>query len=426
MNRRRAMVIKTLYAVPYKIDYDLNGGVLSAVNPSTYTIETSEFALNNPTRDGYTFLGWSMGNSDEYVTKSKFGGYGDRYYTAHWNLNTTEDDVSTNIHNLTVDTAADLNSDGVADNYKISFMGSSNFERLNLPIDKLVKGQKYTLSFTESNNATHGNASGYYTTIYGSFVDSAKHVNTTGSIKENCRAQGGLIAEWVDGSSGYVKVLDGKSLNGPRDMTMQFTATNSIMYWIWDYGLITDGVLYTYNLANIVLKPVIPQIKFGSMALKDDTTYVATFNIKACDERNLKFTFEFDGESGAEFLYYPITGLTIGTTYTITFNHKFAGKFINGNNSTYDYGCGILSDVSSAALANKMSGITSNWLSNTWTMNVISNSTESVTLTFTAISDTAYWIWNMANVSDGTIATIDLSITRFSAAHRNGGNIIYI
>ena len=160
------------------------------------------------------------------------------------------------------------------------------------------------------------------------------------------------------------------------------------------------------------------------MDLKDDTTYVATFNVKSYDTYNL--SYEFDGESGTELLYYPITGLTSGTTYTITFNHKFKGNFINGNGGTYEYGCGILADVSKATLAAKMSGVSSNWMSNTWTMNVVSNSTETATLTFTANSDTVYWVWNRGNVSDTTVATIDLSVKQFSGKHKNGGTINYI
>lgn len=426
MNRRRAMMIKAQHSIIYNIAYNLNGGILTHTNPSTYTIETSEFMLNSPTREGYTFLGWTMNDDDKYVTASNFGGCGNRLYTAHWNMNTTEEDVSSNISDLTIDTSEDSNNDGFVDNYKISFKGSSYIEKINLPIENLIVGQKYTLSFTESNNAINGTSSGYYSAIYAFYIDSKKNAELNTVFKEPAREQGGLIAEWIGSANGYLKVTDGKSLNGPRDITVAFTAINETMYWIWDFGLIQDGILYTYNYTNITIKPIIPKIKFGSMALKDDTAYIATFNIKSYDEYNLTFTFEFDGNSGVEFLYYPITGLTSGTTYTITFTHKFSGAFINGNNGTYDYGCGILSDISSASLASKMSGITSKWLSNTWIMNVVSNSTETVTLTFTASGDTAYWIWNMANVSDNTLATINLKIIGFEAVHKNGGSIVYL
>lgn len=426
MDRRRALMIKSAYAKPYAISYNLNGGVIQTQNPTSYTMETAEFMLNNPTRSGYTFLGWTLDDGDEYVSSSIFGSYGDRIYTAHWNMNVTQDDVSSNVFDLTIDTYADTNGDGVADRYYITLTGSSSYERINLPIKNLVVGQKYRLNFTESNNATHGNASGYYSTMYGCMISETKNNAIDGSIKETARAQGGLIAEWVGGSSGGVVLVEGSTFNGSKDMAVEFTATAETMYWIWDYGLIADGISYTYKLTDIVLNPVSPQIKFGSMALKDDDQYVASFDIIAYDEYNLSMRYTFDGESGTEILYYPITGMTVGSKYTITFNHAFRGSFINGNGGTYEYGCGILKDIQEAKLASKMSGISSAWLSNLWTMNVVSNSTESVTMTFTAPSETVYWVWNMANVSDGTIATIDLNVTAFSAAHSGGGTISYI
>ena len=424
-HRRNALITKQLYSIPYAIDYHLNDGTLATPNPTSYTIESSEFTLNAPTRSGYTFLGWTMNNAKTYISSSPFGSYGDRSYTAHWKMNVTPSDFSNNISDLVIEASGDENGDGLVDSYSISFKASSSYERINLPIAGLVIGQKYRLSFMESNNATNGTMSGYYPSMYGSYVDKEKNISVGGSVKETSRSQGGLIAEWVGQETGGLSVLDGKGLNGPRSMSVVFTATASTMYWVWDFGLIADGIIFTYNFENITLTPVVPDILFNSMALKDDDVYVATFQIKSYDAYNLKFTFEFDGESGTELLYYPISGLTVGSTYKITFKHTYDGKFINGNGGTYEYGCGILADVSKAALSAKMSGVSSSWLSNTFVMNAVSGSTETVTLTFTATSETVYWVWNMANVSDTTLATIGLHVTGFSATH-NGNSIDYI
>jgi len=78
----------TLYAVwnqvDYNLSYELNGGTAS--NPTTYTVETPTFTLNNPTRDGYTFVGWTGSNGEELQTTVTItvGSYGDKSYTAHW------------------------------------------------------------------------------------------------------------------------------------------------------------------------------------------------------------------------------------------------------------------------------------------------------------------------------------------------------
>ena len=80
----------TLYAkwtpVSYGITYDLAGGSEVTANPTSYNIETASFMLNNPTRQGYTFAGWTgTGLSDvtETVTIAT-GSTGERSYTAHW------------------------------------------------------------------------------------------------------------------------------------------------------------------------------------------------------------------------------------------------------------------------------------------------------------------------------------------------------
>lgn len=73
--------------IAYNLTYDLNSGVLSELNPSTYTIESSDITLNNPTKDYYTFLGWSgtdlVGNRNKNVTIPK-GSIGDRSYEANY------------------------------------------------------------------------------------------------------------------------------------------------------------------------------------------------------------------------------------------------------------------------------------------------------------------------------------------------------
>ena len=43
----------------YWISYNLNGGTNAAGNPDKYNIETATFTINPPTREGYTFVGWT-------------------------------------------------------------------------------------------------------------------------------------------------------------------------------------------------------------------------------------------------------------------------------------------------------------------------------------------------------------------------------
>ena len=78
--------------IKYNIKYELDGGVLSAANPTEYTIETETFTLNNPTKEGYTFKGWStsLTSTSSYnatMTVEK-GSTGDKEFRAVWQENT--------------------------------------------------------------------------------------------------------------------------------------------------------------------------------------------------------------------------------------------------------------------------------------------------------------------------------------------------
>ena len=85
----------TLYAKweagDYNITYNLNGGTVATSNPTTYNEETETFTLNNPTKVGYTFKGWSgtglTGDENTTVTIPQ-GSTGDRTYTANYIPNT--------------------------------------------------------------------------------------------------------------------------------------------------------------------------------------------------------------------------------------------------------------------------------------------------------------------------------------------------
>ena len=100
----------TVYAkyneITYTLTYDLVGGSLATgkVNPSNYTIGMTDFTLNNPTKTGYSFKGWTGGvvnakgeidNTAETGTTEnattpqtilviKQGSLGNRKYTANW------------------------------------------------------------------------------------------------------------------------------------------------------------------------------------------------------------------------------------------------------------------------------------------------------------------------------------------------------
>ena len=84
----------------YTITYNLNGGTTINGNPSVYTKE-DEITLNNPTKDGYSFTGWTGSNGDtpqKTVTIPK-GSKGNKEYTANYGLSSYS--ITYNIENGT-------------------------------------------------------------------------------------------------------------------------------------------------------------------------------------------------------------------------------------------------------------------------------------------------------------------------------------
>ena len=75
--------------IEYTITLDPGEGTLSGEDTLKYTVESKDITLEEPTREGYTFLGWS-GTGLEEVTKEvtiKKGSTGNREYSANWKIN---------------------------------------------------------------------------------------------------------------------------------------------------------------------------------------------------------------------------------------------------------------------------------------------------------------------------------------------------
>ena len=87
--------IKAIYEmVDYNIAYVLNGSSLLIPNPNKYNIE-SNITLMNPTKEGYTFTGWTRNNETTKEMEAKIvpGTIGDITFTANFEANNQDYDV---------------------------------------------------------------------------------------------------------------------------------------------------------------------------------------------------------------------------------------------------------------------------------------------------------------------------------------------
>ncbi len=88
------VVAVTLRAVwttkAYTLDFDLGGGTLEQELPTRYGAESSDITILQPTKKGYTFVGWTGTGLTEPAEEICIptGSWGDRSYTAVWRANT--------------------------------------------------------------------------------------------------------------------------------------------------------------------------------------------------------------------------------------------------------------------------------------------------------------------------------------------------
>jgi uncharacterized repeat protein (TIGR02543 family) len=107
-------------AIEYKITYELGGGTNDSTNPAAYTADDTRLDIEKPTKEGFTFDGWTAApaasSTDPGLTVSAPetdlaippGAYGDITLTAHWTANP---------YNITYELRGGTNSDGNPQTY---------------------------------------------------------------------------------------------------------------------------------------------------------------------------------------------------------------------------------------------------------------------------------------------------------------------
>lgn len=159
----------TLYAKwninTYTLSYTLNGGTVASANPANYTVETASFTLNNPTREGFVFAGWTGSNGTTPQTSVSIakGSTGNKSYTANWtpvNYTISYDlaggEVSTaNPANYTIETATfTLNNPTKANNTFLGWTGSNGeTPQMEVSIAKGSTGDKNFVANWQENQA---------------------------------------------------------------------------------------------------------------------------------------------------------------------------------------------------------------------------------------------------------------------------------
>ena len=242
------ITIKAKYnIIKYDITYNYDGG--SATNPSKYTIE-DEITLNNPTRNGYSFAGWTgTGISTAQSTVTiPVGSTGARSYVAHWSAG--EDTPYRVIHkyqNLDLTTYTDVvrNLTGptgetitVAFESKYGFDNPASTENVTVDPDEL---QVVTYYYNRTNynfsisDRTYVDAS--------STADNSYPYETNIYVKALERP--GYTFSWSDGDTNYERTF---KLEDNKTIYPVYTANTNTPYKVKHYKMKLDGS--TYEIAE--------------------------------------------------------------------------------------------------------------------------------------------------------------------------------
>ena len=179
--------------INYSITYNLNGGT-DPGNPATYNIESAQFTLNNPTKDYYTFTGWTGSNgatAQSTVTINK-GSTGDKSYKANWiptnysiayELNGGTDPGNPGTYNIESETITLSNPTRTG--YIFSGWTGSNgtTAQTSVTITKGTTGDKsYTANWTPITYTVQYDGNGY---TGGSTANSSHTYDATNSVATN-------------------------------------------------------------------------------------------------------------------------------------------------------------------------------------------------------------------------------------------------
>ena len=274
----------TLYAkwdaIEYSIEYDLDGGT-NASNPNNYTIEES-FVLLEPSKVGYTFIGWTYDGQDTPVINATIalGSTGNKTFKANWEINEykityyTYDGVELGYEMIEYNQAIALPSNPEKDDYV--FMGwvyenGSLLELSNMPANNINVYESWGISIEQWQLVTNVND----LSVGDQIVIVAKNSNVALSTTQN------------GNNRGQVSVTKNTSNNTVTfgSNVQKLTLTNGTVSG--EFGLYTgSGYLYAASSSSNYLRTQTTNNANGSWKITITSAGVATIMAQGSNTRN--------------------------------------------------------------------------------------------------------------------------------------------
>ncbi len=247
----------------YAITYNLNGGIVSG-NYETYTTETEDITLINPTKEGYTFAGWSgtgISGKETNVTISK-GSIGDRTYTATWTATVYEisyqlngGKVSGNLETYTIESGKITLTNPTKEGYTFAGWSGTDINGTST-IVTIVQGsmgnRSYTATWTAiSYTITYDLDGGVVSGNFEAYTIESEDITLINPTKEGC-----TFAGWIgtDLSQATKTVIIAQGSMGNRTYTATWSAISYEITYDLGGGKVSDNPSsYTVANGNITL-----------------------------------------------------------------------------------------------------------------------------------------------------------------------------
>ena len=355
--------------ITYTINYSLNGGTVGTTNPGNYTIESNNIILNEPTKSGYAFTGWtgSNGNTPQKTVTIEHGSTGNKNYTANYSANTYEVKLDNNggtgtmtNQSFTYGTSQALSlntfnkenykfagwntkADGTGTSYS-NKQSVNNLTTVNNGIVTLyamwTENEKYIITYKTGDGENNEDNPLYYQTgqeitlnaptktgykFMGWYKDEDYNIPIN-KITSDMHEDITLYAKWQINKV-YIKMnMNGGSLSenhGDDIGTSEnnITVNNSINVYTLNYGSrLDDDGLYNYNNDNYINIKKNGYIAINEKEWKklDGTTYNQTISYAAsdfCDAKENDCTVELFVNWTVEnyHINYDLNGGTVNT-----------------------------------------------------------------------------------------------------------------
>ena len=194
-------ITSTDYTEYYAISYDYDGGV--AENPISYSVTQDDFTLAKPTKEGYTFTGWTGSNGDtpqKDVTIKK-GTAKNLSFKANWTINYYTLDLNSEVDGECLTRLPDGCTCDLYINGQLEESG----------IVDVWKQYPYGTMYEFKNFKTGVNL------VYANKVQSTYH-DSEGCLDENCQPLKGIVKAYMNSSkygglTHVVPVFNTKSVN---------------------------------------------------------------------------------------------------------------------------------------------------------------------------------------------------------------------